>query len=124
MVDPILVGMELSGRFVEIVIDLMEKYPDEWSIQAKSEKSNPYNSLPALTHTGGAVVQLWSKSVNGNVISTVSEEDMEAGFTHPAQLPLNENAGKKLGGACVKLYKYLILKSLGYERLLKEGNTE
>lgn len=121
MSDPILVGLELSGRFVEIIIDLMQKYPDEWSVIDGKIKENSYNLLPTLKHTGGTTIQLWARQASAGGFLAIEEQDLEATIISPAQIPaFGDVAGKKLGGACVKLYKYLILKSLGYERLLKE----
>jgi hypothetical protein len=119
-INPILVGMELSGRFIEIVIDLMEKYPDEWSIPKKEDKENPFRgSLPLLVHKDGVSIKLWTRK--GMVGAEVEDaEELEGVIVSPATLPMSKSEGEKLGKAGVKLYKYLILKSLGFDRLLEE----
>jgi hypothetical protein len=122
-VNPILVGMELSGRFIEIIIDLMEKYPEEWSIPKKEDKDNSFRgSLPTLLHKDGVCIRLWSRR---GLVGVEAEDasDLEGTIVSPAALPMNVSDGKKLGAAGVSLYKYLILKSLKFERLLEENTA-
>ena len=120
-VNPILVGMELSGRFIEIIIDLMEKYPEEWKFSPGADQvMSAINNRPLVEHSSGVKVAIHFGDMSVQMDEATT---WEASIYAPVYLPANQKERQKLGEACKKMAKILILKALNYERLLKENSV-
>lgn len=116
-VNPILVGIELSGNFVAVIIDLMDKYPEEWKFTDGANLNNQIiNHKPLVEHESG--VKLAINYGEQNV--RYDEAVWEASIYSPVYIPSDQNCRKKLGAACDRLARILILKSLKFERLLEK----